>query len=435
MKIWQLEKESHNLLAFLQSLRRKKEKRVRREVLRIKRIIEKEGEKAIIELSKKYDFWERDYPFRLKKEEILEGASSVPSEDIDVLKRMIERVRLCHRPVNQKKRILEEDGLRIEEEYIPVEKVLIYAPSGKAVYPSSFIMAAVPAILAEVKDIFVTAPSPFGRINPYILACAQILGIENVYRIGGAQAIFAFAMGIGEIPKVDMIVGPGNAFVEEAKKECFGLVGIDTIAGPSELLILAKEPLFPEIIAKDLLSQAEHDEFAIIWLFSPHRRYLHEVERSIHFYAEKAKRKEIIRKVLAKRAFFIHYKDEELAFKIINLIAPEHLQIIGDGSAKERVLYSGITYLGITTPTALGDYFIGTNHILPTGGAARFSGGLSVDTFKRKKIVVFADHSFLEKHAEGAERMAEIEGLLCHKEAINARKEWKDEIKSRISKR
>ncbi len=435
MKIWQLEREYDQLFLSVFDLRSKKSRKIRPKVLKIKEMIEKDKERAILELCKKYDGWDKEYPFQLTREEIREGAKSVNSYDLKVLRGMVERVRECHRQRKYGKKVINRGGLRVEEDYVPVEKVLIYAPGGKASYPSSLIMAAVPAQLAHVKEIHVTSPSPGGRVNPYILACAEILGIENVYRLGGAQAIFSFAMGVGGVPKVDMIVGPGNAYVEEAKRECFGSVGIDTIAGPSELLILATEPLFPEIIAKDLLSQAEHDEMAVLWLFSPDVEHIKDVISHLEINLQRSKRKGIMSKVVSERTFFVHYNSRETAISAINRLAPEHLQIIGDKDLKEKVFYSGITYVGISTPTALGDYYIGTNHILPTGGSGRFLGGLSVESFRRKRIAVEVDFSFIERYGSQAERIAEIEGLFCHKEAIRARKEMKHEIEDWVSQR
>lgn len=433
MKIWELDREHSELLSHLFRLRSRKGKSVRAQVLRIKKRIEQDKERGILEFCKKYDGWDKDYPFQLTKEEIADGAGKIDKGDVRVLKGMVERVRACHRPQKSGREIIRKEGLRVEEDYVPVERLLIYVPGGRASYPSSLVMAAVPATYAGVKNIYITTPAPGGIVSPYILACAEILGIENVYRIGGAQGIFAFALGIG-VPKVDMIVGPGNAYVEEAKKECFGLVGLDTVAGPSELLVLAKKPVFPDLVARDLLSQAEHDEMAIIWLFSPSTEYIRQVMDCASAYAKEAERKGIIKKVLANNAFFVHYESEEMAINVINRIAPEHLQIIGDGNLKDKILYAGITYIGITTPTALGDYYIGTNHILPTGGAGRFLGGLSVETFRRKRVMVKTDYSFIRKYGKNAARMAEIEGLHCHREAINARKEKKDEAKDRLSK-
>ncbi|MCX7857322.1 MAG: histidinol dehydrogenase [Deltaproteobacteria bacterium] len=435
MKIYQLESEKEKLLSILNGLRSVRRRKIRQEVLRIKQKVEKERQKGIIELCKKFDGWEKEHPLKLTRTEIKRGAEKVSKEDMKVLEAMVERVIACHRPQRSVKRVIKERGLRIEEDYVPVERLLVYSPGGKASYPSSLIMAAVPAKIAGVKEIYVTTPAPNGNVNPYILGCAKILDIEEVYRIGGAQAIFAFALGIDTIPKVDMIVGPGNAYVEEAKKECFGIVGLDTIAGPSELLVFAENPEFPDLVALDLLSQAEHDEMALFWLFSNSKEYILKVIDYVTLFAEQSQRKKIIEQVLKRNAFFVHYKDEKMAVETVNSIAPEHVQIIGNENLKDRILYAGVIYLGITTPTALGDYFIGTNHILPTGGAGRFVGGLSVETFRRKRVKVFTTMEFLKKYGQHAERMAELEGLFVHKEAIKARKEKKDEIEGWVPKR
>jgi histidinol dehydrogenase len=311
----------------------------------------------------------------------------------------------------------------VVEEAVPVERALVYVPGGTAPYPSSLVMGAVPARIAGVKELYAATPTHDGRINPYIAAAALLLEIRDVYRVGGAQAIYAFAFGIGSIPKVDMIVGPGNAYVEEAKRDVYGQVGIDMLAGPSELVVLATETFPPHILAWDLFSQAEHDEMATVGLFSASQDDLYSLLTQMERLISLNKRRQIVEKSLAANGFLVHYTSLDQAVAAINRIAPEHLEVIGDETVADAIRYSGVTYVGPHTCVSMGDYYIGTNHVLPTGGAGRFSSGLSVERFTKKKVLVKIDRSFLEKYGESAAKLAEIEGLYAHGEAIRARKE------------
>jgi histidinol dehydrogenase len=284
-------------------------------------------------------------------------------------------------------------------------------------------MGVEPAKLAGVKEIFVTTPTESGAINPYVSAAALLLGINNVYRLGGAQAIYAFAYGIGTVPKVDIIVGPGNAYVEEAKRDVYGSVGIDMLAGPTELIVLATEPFSTKALSWDMFSQAEHDEMATVGLFSASRDHLQEIGNYIKRCISKNERRDTVKKALKNNGFLVFYKNIEKAVEAINRIAPEHLEFIGAEKDAEKIRYPGIVYIGPYTTVAMGDYYIGTNHVLPTGGAGRFTGGLSVDRFTKRKVIVTIDKSFVEKYGEKAARLARIEGLFAHGEAIEARKE------------
>jgi histidinol dehydrogenase len=284
-------------------------------------------------------------------------------------------------------------------------------------------MGAVPAQIAWVRKICVATPGHNGKINDYVAAAAKLLGIADIYRIGGAQAIYAFAYGTGSVPKVDMIVGPGNAYVEEAKRDVYGTVGIDMLAGPSELVILCTEAAEPRLMALDLLSQAEHDEMASVGLFSPSRDHLQDVERNMEDFMGTAARKETIRRAIEANGYLVHYTDLGRAADAINAIAPEHMELIGDESCLPSILYPGVIYVGPYTPVAMGDYYIGTNHVLPTAGAGRFSAGLSVDRFTKRKVIVKIDRKFIQKYGDSAERLARVEGLPAHGDAIKARKE------------
>jgi histidinol dehydrogenase len=423
VKTWDLEREYKELLDFVTEGREQRKGDIKKAVECIREEFLAGGDRALVEFSRRWDGWEQAYPLKFREEELAESLSLIPRKDVAVLKGMVRNVTAYHRGQKWPKRIYKQKGLKVTEELIPVEKTLVYVPGGTAPYPSSLVMGTVPAQIAGVKHIAVATPAKNGVVNPYILACSHLLGIRDVYRIGGAQAIYAFSYGTGTIPKVDMIVGPGNAFVEEAKRDVYGRVGIDMLAGPTELIILCTESFSPDAIAWDLFSQAEHDEMATVGLFCPDRGQLNAVRTSMERLMGTNRRRAVIEKALEKNSFFVHYEDVEKAVAAINAIAPEHMELIGDERQAKEILYPGILYVGPYTTVAMGDYYIGTNHVLPTGGSGRFIGGLSVDRFMRRKVVVKIDREFLGAHGNQARRLAEIEGLFAHGEAIRIRKE------------
>jgi histidinol dehydrogenase len=423
VKIWNLDQEFDRLIAFVLEGREKRKTHVGVAVEHVRNAIQEKGEAAVVEFSRQWDEWEKDHPLKVSEKEIHEAETGIHEADKAVLKGMIKNVKAYHRGQKGRKRIYRRKGLTVTEEMVPLERAMVYVPGGTAPYPSSVIMGVVPAQLAGVSEIFVATPAKKGIINPYILAACSLLGINDVYRIGGAQAIYAFSYGTGSIPKVDVIVGPGNAYVEAAKRDVYGTVGIDMLAGPSELIVLATEPFSPEVIAWDLLSQAEHDEMAVVGLFSPSREHLEQVRSAMDGLSAASPRKPVMEKALADNGFLVKYSDKEKMVQAINMIAPEHMEVIGDEEEARRFLYPGIIYVGPCTPVALGDYYIGTNHVLPTSGAGRFTAGLSVDTFTKRKSVVKAEKEFVRQFADNAARLARIEGLFAHGEAILARKE------------
>jgi histidinol dehydrogenase len=423
VRIWDLDRGPDGLIPFVLEGREKRKTSVRAKVEEIKYGLLERGEAALIEFSKRWDGWDQNHPLKVSGAEIDEAARGIGASDQRVLKGMIRNVRACHRAQKSKGRTFRGKGLLVREEFVPVERAMVYVPGGTAPYPSSVVMGVVPAQLAGVREICVATPSKNGVINPYILAACSLLGVENVYRVGGAQAIFAFSYGIGACPRVDMIVGPGNAYVEEAKRDVYGRVGIDMLAGPSELIILATEPFSPKALAWDLLSQAEHDEMAMVGLFSSTRTHLEAVLAEVKALIAMSPRRAVMEKALEENGFLAYCPDIDKAVKAINEIAPEHMELLGDEAYERGCLYPGIIYLGPCTPVALGDYYIGTNHVLPTGGAGRFTAGLSVGTFTRRKVVVKVEGEFLERHGDAAIRLARIEGLFAHGEAIKARKE------------
>ncbi len=423
MKVWHLEREWDAFFASITKGREQQKANVRRAVEAIKTQVVNEGEEALIRLGLRFDAWKRAYPLKIGPHEVERAAGNVSKKDLDVLKGMIRNVRLFHRSQRPQKRSHTRKGLDVREEQVPVERALIYVPGGQVPYPSSVVMGVVPAQIAGVREIYLTTPTRDGNLNPYIAACCSLLGVTDVYRLGGAQAIYAFALGIGSIPKVDLIVGPGNAYVEEAKRDVYGRVGIDMLAGPSELLVLLAGRFPLQIAAWDLFSQAEHDEMATVGLFSPSKDDLYLLMREMERLMGENARRATVEKALAKNGFLVHYTSLDRAIEAINRIAPEHLEIIGAPSAAKAIHSAGVIYMGPETCVSMGDYYIGTNHVLPTGGAGRFSAGLSVDTFTKRKVLVKIDKHFLKTYGGSAIRLSEIEGLYAHGRAIKARRE------------
>ncbi len=422
MRVWELEKEYEEFLAFVNEGRDKKRKDIKTSAEGIKRELLKQGEKALVRFSRSWDGWTNDYPLKVGESELERSASSVGKKDLAVLKGMIKNVVGYHKTQAGRKRTYRKKNMVVDETFVPIESVVVYVPGGRATYPSSLIMGVVPAQIAGVRRICVTTPTNDGIMNPYVSAAAHLLGIKEIYRIGGAQAVYAFAYGIGSIPKVDMIVGPGNAYVDEAKRDVYGAVGIDMLAGPTELVILCTENFSPDVVAWDLFSQGEHDEMAVVGLFSPSGAHIKAVLKSVEKLMLVNERKDTIEKALKMSSFFGHYKDRKKAVEAINAIAPEHMELIGDETIASEIRYPGIIYLGPYTPVAMGDYYIGTNHVLPTGGAGRFTGGLSVDRFMRRKVMVKIGKGFLDRYGEKAVRLSRIEGLFAHGESIRARR-------------
>jgi histidinol dehydrogenase len=423
MKVWHLEQEWDAFLDGVIGSREKKKGRVREAAQGIRLEVLQGGDDALVSLGKRFDGWQHDYPLRIDDTEIREAAEKIDKKDLPVLRGMIRNVRSYHRGQGIRNRTYKRKGLRVEEEFVPVERALVYVPGGQVPYPSSLVMGAVPAQIAGVKELYVTTPTHDGVLNPYIAACSRLLGIRDVYRLGGAQAIYAFALGTGSVPRVDMIVGPGNTYVEEAKRDVYGQVGIDMLAGPSELAILAAGSFPSTILAWDLFAQAEHDEMATVGLFSSSKEDLYDLMKEMERLLAQNARRGTVEKALQANGFLVHYTSLDKAVEAINRIAPEHLEVIGDASIARNIRYPGIIYVGEETCVSMGDYYIGTNHVLPTGGAGRFSAGLSVDRFTKRKVLVKIDRSFLQTYGDSAMRLAEIEGLYAHGEAIRARKE------------
>ncbi|WP_324735677.1 histidinol dehydrogenase [Thermococcus sp. SY098] len=369
-------------------------------VAQILKDIRERGIEAVKEYSRKFDGY--DGEFLVSEKEFEEAERQIPEKDKEIIKRTIERIRLYH------EKQLESDKLYIKNAslygiiYKPIRRIGIYVPGGKPL-PSTLMMVGVPAKVAGVKEIAVTTPPKNGKINPYILYVAKLLGIEEVYKLGGIQAIGAMAYGIG-MKKVDKIFGPGNKFVNEAKRQVFGVVGIDSLAGPSEIAVIADETANKEYVLYDLLSQLEHGKDSKAWLLTTSKEL-----------AEYCRRDGI--EVVVCESL------EECAEKA-NEIAPEHLEIITKEPLKlvDLIENAGAIYLGEYTPVPAADYFLGVNHVLPTGGAAKFSGVLTVmDFMKRISLAYVSKGEFLSERYLGI-RLAEIEGMEMHKKSMEVRK-------------
>ena len=343
----------------------------------------------------------------------------------DILYRASERVAAFHQhQVRNSFLVNEEDGILMGQKIIPLERVGLYVPGGTAAYPSSVIMNCIPAKLAGVKEIvMVTPPGKDGKIPPNILAAARICGVNRVFRVGGAQAIAALAYGTESVPRVDKIVGPGNQFVAEAKKQVFGKVGIDMVAGPSEILVIADGKCDPRIVAADLLSQAEHDKNASAVLVTDSEALAVAVQAAIEEQLPKLRREEIARASIDTNGKIIVADSLDTAVEIANEIAPEHLEVCVDQPFDylDKIKNAGSIFLGRNCPEALGDYFAGPNHTLPTSGTARFSSPLSVDDFVKKTQYTYYTRPALEKAQPTVSIFAKQEGLTAHARSIDIR--------------
>lgn len=377
------------------------------------------GDRAIFSYTEKFDGVKLDSSsIKISEEEIQEAFNGIDKGLIEVIKKSASNIREFHE--NQKTKswfVNKADGIMLGQIIRPIEKVGIYVPGGTAPLPSSVLMNAIPAKVAGVERIVMaTPPGKDGKINAAILAAAKIAGVDEVYKVGGAQAIAALAYGTESVPKVDKITGPGNIFVATAKRLVFGEVGIDMVAGPSEILILADKSANPEYVAADMLSQAEHDKLASSVLVTDSAELLEEVKKELYVQLDKLPRKEIAGASLENYGAMILVPDMELGIEIANLIAPEHLEVSTDNPF-ELVSYiknAGAIFLGHYTPEPLGDYFAGPNHVLPTSGTARFYSPLNVDDFVKKSSLLSYSKKAFDKCAEDIATFAAAEGLNAH---------------------
>lgn len=374
------------------------------------------GDEALKEYTKRFDGADVTQ-LKVSLEEIQEGVSKVEPRFLEVLKKAAANIRAFHEKQKNAGFRIEEDGKIIGQKVIPVDVAGLYVPGGTAAYPSTVLMDAIPAKIAGVpRVVMVTPPNKEGKINPVILAAAHVAGVDEIYKVGGAQAIAGLAFGTQSLPKTDKIVGPGNAFVAEAKKQVYGSVSIDMIAGPSEILVVADGFNRPKDIAADLLSQAEHDKMASAVLITDSEEFAKAVSEEIEKQIPTLERAEIARASIDDNGKIILTENLERAITVANAIAPEHLELCVEEPFRylEQVKHAGSVFLGRFCPEALGDYFAGTNHTLPTSGTARFSSPLSVDDFVKKTQYIYYDKSALEEVCRDVEYFAKKEGLTAH---------------------
>ena len=379
--------------------------------------VKKDGDAALIRYSEKFDGVSLKN-IEVTKDEINEAVALVDTKFLDILKKASESIYEFHsRQVRNSFLINNKDGVVIGQKVIPIEKVGLYVPGGTAAYPSSVLMNCIPAKIAGCPQIvMVTPPSKDGKVNPYILAAASVAGVDRVFKIGGAQAIAALAYGTDTVPQVDKIVGPGNAFVAEAKKQVFGRVSIDMIAGPSEILVIADGTCNPKYVAADLLSQAEHDRMASAVLVTDNEELASAVAVEIEGQLSLLTREEIARTSIDNNGKIIITKSIDEAVEVANSIAPEHLEICVDEPFMylDKIKNAGSVFMGKYCPEALGDYMAGPNHTLPTSGTARFSSPLSVDDFVKKTQFSYFTRDALGKVCRDVEYFANKEGLGAH---------------------
>jgi histidinol dehydrogenase len=389
--------------------------------------VRKRGDAAVIEYTKKFDRLETDAKgLRLSRSEIATAAAKVPAAQRDALVFAAKRIEAFHRALLPKDvDFTDATGTRLGARYRPLESVGVYVPGGTAAYPSSVLMNIVPAKVAGVARVVMVVPTPDGVVNPLVMLAAEIAGADEVWRIGGAQAVAALAYGTASIKPVDKITGPGNAFVAAAKRRVFGQVGIDLIAGPSEILVVADSKNDPAWIAADLLSQAEHDPSSQSILIADDKAFADAVATAVEAQLKTMARAEIAGASWRDNGAIILVKDLGDAVPIVDRIAAEHVELAMEmASAQalaERIAHAGAIFVGRHTPEAIGDYVAGTNHVLPTSRAARFSGGLSVADFLKRTSIVSCTPEALAQLGPAALALAEAEGLGAHGRSISIR--------------
>lgn len=388
--------------------------------------VKENGDTAVKAYCAKFDKAELT-SLEVTPEEIQEAISQVEPEFLDILREAAENIRSFHsRQVRDSFVIADKPGIVLGQKITPIEKVGVYVPGGTAAYPSTVLMDTIPAKIAGCPQlVMVTPPGRDGKVNPAILAAASIAGVNRIFKVGGAQAIAALAYGTESIPRVDKIVGPGNAFVAEAKKQVFGRVSIDMIAGPSEILVIADGKSNPVHVAADLLSQAEHDKLASAVLVTDSEELAQAVQAELERQLPLLPRQEIARASIENNGKIIVAETLMAGIEIANEIAPEHLELQVDDpfSYLDAIQNAGSIFLGRSCPEALGDYFAGPNHTLPTSGTARFSNPLSVDDFVKKSQFSYYTPEALAKAADKIAAFAEKEGLRAHGRSVTIRKE------------
>ena len=378
--------------------------------------VRKGKDQAVIEYCRRFDRVELT-SLEVTKEEIAEAKAQVTPEFLEILRKAAENIRQYHEKQVCTGFQMEKDGIVLGQKVTPIENVGIYVPGGTAAYPSTVLMDSIPAKIAGCKQtVMVTPPGKDGKVNPAILAAADVAGVDRIFKVGGAQAVAALAYGTESIPQVDKIVGPGNAFVAEAKKQVFGRVAIDMIAGPSEILIVADSLSDPKHIAADMLSQAEHDKLASAVLVTDSETLAKAVQAELEAQIPELPRAAIARHSIDVNGKIIVAEDLLVAIDVANQLAPEHLELMVDDpfAYLDKIENAGSVFMGRNCPEALGDYFAGPNHTLPTSGTARFSSALSVDDFIKKSQYTYYTRDALSKVAEDVAYFARQEGLEAH---------------------
>ena len=387
--------------------------------------VKKRGDEAVLEYTRRFDRCRID-SLAVTAEEIEEAFAAVDPEFLEILHKAAANIRAFHTAqVRQSLVLTPRSGVVLGQRITPIERVGLYVPGGTAAYPSTVLMDAIPAKIAGCdKIVMATPPGADGKINPAILAAAKIAGVTDIFKMGGAQAVAALAYGTASVPKVDKIVGPGNAFVAEAKKQVFGMVAIDMIAGPSEILVLADGRSDPKVVAADMLSQAEHDRSASAVLVTESMELAKAVQLEVEVQLERLPRRDIARASVDQNGMIIVADDLSQGIEIANRLAPEHLELMVDDpfAYLDSIRNAGSVFLGRSCPEALGDYFAGPNHTLPTSGTARFSSPLGVDDFVKKSQFLYYTPEALDAVAEDVARFARKEGLEAHARSALVRK-------------
>ena len=392
--------------------------------------VKNNGDKALLEFTNKLDGVnvKSVKELEITQHELDDSLNKIlPSQKIALEKAAFRVADYHRRQITTSWDYRDEKGSLFGQKVTPIDRVGLYVPGGKAAYPSSVIMNAVPAKVAGVKELIMVVPTPKGDKNQLVLAAAKLSGVNRVFAIGGAQAVAALAFGTETIPRVDKIVGPGNAYVAEAKRKVFGTVGIDMIAGPSEILVICDGKTNPDWIAMDLFSQAEHDELAQSILICPDKNFINLVKKSMDKLIDQMMRKKIIKTSLEARGLFILVKDLAEAVEISNMIAPEHLElsVSGPEALADEITHAGAIFMGRNTCEAVGDYCAGPNHVLPTSGTARFSSPLGVYDFQKRSSLINLSEESASELGKIAAELALGEGLEAH--ALSAKFRIKDE--------
>jgi histidinol dehydrogenase len=388
-------------------------------VSEILRAVKRHGDSAVLEYSQRFDGLTAGSVAALEMpaDRLLQAYQEIPAAEREALEQAAARIRVYagHQKLESWE-YTEADGTLLGQQITPLERVGLYVPGGKAAYPSSVLMNAIPAVVAGVAELIMVVPTPQGVVNEIVLAAAHIAGVDRVFTIGGAQAVAALAYGTETIPAVDKIVGPGNIYVATAKRMVFGTVGIDMVAGPSEILVICDGNTNPDWIAMDLFSQAEHDEDAQAILLSPQGEFLDRVEASIERLIEEMPRKQIIDQSMSTRGALIKVRDLDDAIDVANYIAPEHLELSVENAQQlaKSVRHAGAIFLGRYTAEALGDYCAGPNHVLPTSRSARFSSPLGVYDFQKRSSLIGCSAQGAAVLGKVASTLARGEGLVAH---------------------